>query len=144
MVTFSGYEYTDGHSYSMALHATTLVSPHFRVSEFACNDGSDEVLIHHALPWLLEAIREIIGNRPLSISSGYRTPHYNDHVIGGATRSRHKTGQAADITCRYVSRRALYRAAKRLNPGGLGAYRTFTHVDIQGVGRRWGKMRYRA
>ena len=132
-----GHAYEAGTSYSMATQATQAVSPHFRVFEFACHDGSDEVLIHPALPHLLEAIREACGGKSVHINSGYRTPAYNQG-IGGATNSRHKTGQAADIVIRGLSPAQVRKIAKDANPGGLGGYKTFTHVDVQGLYRRWG------
>lgn len=142
MIAFSGYEYeaTGLVRWSMATQSTRQLSPHFRVFEFACHDGSDEVLVHPALPWLLEAVRKAAGGRSLHINSAYRTVAYNAH-IGGASRSRHITGQAADFTVRGLSVAQTYLVAKALAPGGLGGYRTFTHVDVQGLNRRWGIRR---
>jgi len=134
---FNGYPYTHGRQYSLSGHGPGhKVSAHFTLIEFASRDGADKVIIHDALPPLLEAIREASGGRPLHINSGYRSPAHNS-AVGGATNSRHKTGQAADITVRGLSPRQVYRIAKRLNPGGLGKYNSFTHVDIQGNNRRW-------
>lgn len=145
MIPFNGHDYDPDLAtrYSMATGATFSIAPHFRVFEFACHDGSDEVLIHSALLLLLEAIRKAAGGRSIHLISGYRTPHYNDVVMSpkGSTRSRHKSGQAADFVIRELSVRQTYLLAKELNPGGLGGYRTFTHVDCQGISRRWGIRR---
>lgn len=46
----------------------------------------------------LELVREALGNNPLSISSGYRSPDLNRR-IGGAANSQHVEGKAADFTC---------------------------------------------
>ena len=116
------------------------VSDHFKVFEFACHDGSELVYIHPALAALVEKIRTTLGHS-ININSGYRTPSYNES-IGGAKHSRHKTGQAADLSSRHATPREIYLIAKDLNPGGLGGYNTFVHVDVQGNSRRWGK-RYR-
>jgi uncharacterized protein YcbK (DUF882 family) len=43
----------------------------------------------------LDPIREALG-RPVSISSGYRSPAVNK-AVGGASSSQHVLGQAADI-----------------------------------------------
>ena len=91
--------------------------------------------VHPALIALLERIRAEVGG-PVTINSGYRTPAHNAHV-GGASSSRHKYGQAADIHVRGMTNAQVYAVAKALNPGGLGKYHSFTHVDIEGVNRRW-------
>jgi len=44
----------------------------------------------------LELVRALTG-APIIISSGYRSPLVNK-AVGGATKSQHLTGQAADIT----------------------------------------------
>jgi len=47
----------------------------------------------------LEAIRaQCLGSRPMHIDSGYRCPALNT-AIGGATKSAHMSGFAADFTC---------------------------------------------
>src|SRR5690606_38204300 len=111
------------------------LSPHFVLVEFACRDGSDEVLVHPALVQLLEAIRAEAGG-PIHINSAYRTPAHN-RAVGGASQSRHVWGMAADITCRARTNAEVYEIAARLDPGGLGRYHAFTHVDVEGVLRRW-------
>ncbi|MBD3176950.1 MAG: DUF882 domain-containing protein [Armatimonadia bacterium] len=42
-----------------------------------------------------ELIRRGLARRPIHCYSGYRSPHYNEHV-GGATRSYHMLGMAMD------------------------------------------------
>jgi uncharacterized protein YcbK (DUF882 family) len=111
------------------------VAPHFRVHEFACSDGTDVLLIHPALPDLLETIRaHFIA--PVRISSGFRT-HAHNEQIGGAETSRHLWGLAADITVDDVPPDTLADYAETLGVGGLGRYDSFTHVDVWGQSRRW-------
>jgi uncharacterized protein YcbK (DUF882 family) len=112
------------------------LSDHFRLIEFACRDGSDAVLVHPALIVMLEAIREAAGGKPVHLTSGYRTPEHN-RWVGGSTHSRHVMGMAADITVRGLSVAQTYEVAEGLEPGGLGRYISFTHVDVQGRNRRW-------
>lgn len=46
----------------------------------------------------LERVRHALGDNPLIISSGYRCPELNQ-AVGGARRSAHMEGWAADFTC---------------------------------------------
>lgn len=68
------------------------VSNHFDAKEFACKDGSYELLLATELLEVLEKIREKFG--PVIINSGYRTPSWNAKV-GGAGNSYHCKGMAA-------------------------------------------------
>ncbi len=45
---------------------------------------------------LLEKLREINGNKPLFLSSGYRCPRLNK-AVGGSKTSQHMKGMAADV-----------------------------------------------
>lgn len=45
---------------------------------------------------LLEAIRKLCGNKPVIVSSGYRSPRVNA-MVGGSSSSEHMTGAAADF-----------------------------------------------
>lgn len=67
------------------------VSDHFNAKEFACKDGSYELLLATELLEVLEKIREKFG--PVIINSGYRTPSWNAKV-GGAGNSYHCKGMA--------------------------------------------------
>lgn len=84
-----------------------LVSPHFKLSEFQCRDGSDKVLIDSELVKFLEKLREYLGGDGIctvGINSGYRTPAYNVN-IGGASKSKHTEGYAADIVVKQYGKR---------------------------------------
>ena len=124
-------------TYSRSRDGDRLLSPHFRVREFACRDGTDEVKIDPALVELLEQIRCAAGGA-VTVNSGYRTPDYNARV-GGARYSQHVQGTAADITVAGVSpllagQMAEYYLGSR---GGIGVYQTFTHVDTRAGRARW-------
>lgn len=43
-------------------------------------------------------IRALLGNKPIIVSSGYRSPALNK-VIGGSNTSAHTQGWAVDFTC---------------------------------------------
>lgn len=55
------------------------LSEHFKVREFACNDGTDKILIENDLIPILERFRQYVENS-VTINSGYRTPTYNKAI----------------------------------------------------------------
>lgn len=120
----------------------TKLSQNFTVREFACNDGSDLILIDPLLVEYLQALREHVG-MPVRINSGYRSPAYNRRVKG-AKDSFHTRGQAADIWVSNNTPRQVYLTIERgevpgINPQkiGLGLYKTFVHIDTRGSRGRW-------
>jgi len=82
----------------------TLLSPHFKLKQFLCNqEGSYPryIVLKEALVFKLELILSRVNDSgyrcdTLHIMSGYRTPYYNK-VIGNVKYSRHLWGGAADI-----------------------------------------------
>lgn len=122
--------------YSLAEMGSDLrVGVNFELHEFACNDGSDIVLIHPKLIELLDRIRFEIG-APIYINSAYRSHHHN-HMIGGAQRSKHLLGFAADVRSPGLRPSQIAGIAEDLGAGGVGRYDRFTHVDVYGTERRW-------
>lgn len=124
-------------TYSLAREGNKLLSPHFRVREFACRDGSDLVKIDTDLVALLEQIRTAAGGAVV-INSGYRSAFYNQKV-GGARYSQHLLGRAADIAVEGVSPLLAAQMAEYYlgSHGGIGVYQTFTHVDTRTTRARW-------
>ena len=123
--------------YSLRKEGNAYLSPDFQVKEFACRDGSDEVVVNLRLVHTLQCIRDHFG-QPVHINSAYRTKTYNTKV-GGAAASQHLTGAAADITVKGVTPAAVAAYAETLMPdtGGIGRYQTFTHVDVRERKARW-------
>ena len=133
---FNGHAEGSAKTYSLRAHGPAFkLSEHFALIEFASRDGNDKVLVHPALVSLLEAVRAHFG-KPVRVNSGYRSPAHNRR-IGGAKSSRHVMGMAADIMIKGVTPKQVQAFVEGLNPGGLGHYMSFTHVDVEGVGRRW-------
>ena len=130
------------------------VTPHFTWSEFACRDPHATTVPPNLrantirLCWLLEKMRHQLGDVPMTIDSGYRTPDWNRHV-GGAADSRHTHGDAADFFTAQVdswvakgtaaNRAAVLAIAERIfASGGVGNENSGTlHVDARGFRARF-------
>lgn len=121
------------------------ITRHFKLDEFHCRDGTeypDEWLKYRLLPLCqqLELIRSHFGNRPISITSGYRTVTYN-RKVGGVQHSQHIQGRAADIKVKGISARRVAGEIRELirqgilQVTGLGSYHSFTHIDMRPVDR---------
>lgn len=112
------------------------LSKNFKLSEFVCKEGKNEVHIDMKLIDKLQQLRELL-DKPVSIVSGYRSPAYNK-LIGGATDSRHMYGDAADIKVTGIAPIDVALAAEGVGFDGIGVYDTWTHVDTRGYKARWG------
>lgn len=123
--------------YSKAKEGNVKLSKNFTVKEFACSDGTDTVFISLALVNLLQKIRDHFG-KAVIINSAYRTEAHNK-AIGGATYSQHKYGLAADIHINGVTPKEIATYVETLMPssGGIGIYKSFTHVDVRRAKSRW-------
>lgn len=86
----------------------------------------------------LETLRLDIGS--LGVRSGYRCAAYNK-VVGGASKSQHMSGKAADLVVPSGKQDRYVAAAKRIpsfNGGGIGVYPNGgVHVDRRGWVARW-------
>lgn len=124
-------------AYSKAKDGGKKLSGNFKVSEFACKDGSDAVLVAPRLVMVLQTIRDHFGTA-VTINSGYRTPQYNTKV-GGVAHSQHCYGTAADISVKGQTPAAVAAYARTLMPdwGGVGIYGSFTHIDVRETRSDW-------
>ena len=108
---------------------------HFIPKEIACK-GTGKLSVNTGLLDKLDLLRSRLGH-PLSVSSVFRSPYHNAKV-GGAPRSMHLFGLAADIQIVGEDKNLILELAKDLGFTGFGYYRTFLHVDL-GRKREWGK-----
>ena len=124
-------------AFSYATEGSTRLSNHFKVYEFRCKDNTDPIFVAPALVNILETIREHF-NKPVYINSAYRNPAYNA-MIGGAKKSMHMYGMAADIHINGVTPKQIAEFAETLMPdsGGIGIYDNFCHIDVRYVKSRW-------
>lgn len=121
------------------------ITKNFNLNEFVCKSGKAEMLINEDVIAHIQRLQRFRDwfNRPMQITSGYRTPEYNKSV-GGVNDSQHVLGLATDI-----NHPADYpREKERLNEyrhnvqnywadlckadgvrGGCGWYNGFFHLD---------------
>jgi len=95
---------------------------------------------------LLDYLNQIVNlvgpGKEVHVFSAYRSPKYNDWLVrtgkGAAPNSLHTTGQALDLTIPGVRLTKVWRAAAKLQHGGVGNYRRrgFIHIDTGPV-RYW-------
>ena len=118
-------------SYIMDTDANEKVGQHFKVKEFACQDGSQVVFIDSHLVSILDILRNEVG-KPVIINSGYRTPTRNK-AVGGAKYSYHMRGMAADIRINGMSAKEIANKLNKIIPDecGIIVYNTWVHIDTR-------------
>lgn len=113
------------------------LNEHFSSEEFECKCGCGLYIHNEKLLTILTEAREYFG-APLRVLSGLRCEEHN-RKVGGAVKSQHLLGTAADISVVGVSPWVVANyIEKTAKPGGLGRYDTFTHVDVREGRARWG------
>jgi len=118
------------------------LSKNFSRHEFECRCcGRAE--INQRLVDALQELRDLAG-LPVRVISGYRCPEHNQ-AIGGATRSQHLLGTAADIVVSGMIPAGMCRLAEDIEAfhnGGIGVYpdKGFIHVDVRDGRARWGQL----
>jgi zinc D-Ala-D-Ala carboxypeptidase len=86
-----------------------MLSPNFSLTEFtdsqtAARMGIDNdppvelVPVLKATARCMEDVRDLLGGKPVLVSSAYRSPELNA-AIGGSKNSQHMSGEAVDFTC---------------------------------------------
>jgi hypothetical protein len=116
------------------------LSPHFKLGEFMCHcplhypkgvhaPGCHVAMISTALVRNLEVLRSKFYPSGLGIVDSYRCP-WENHRVGGVSRSQHELGTAADIP--GVATFAQVRALKLFT--GIGYNKSdnlVVHVDMR-------------
>ena len=85
---------------------TTWLSPHFSLDELIATQHRQfenwppppVQSVLRQVAGRMEAVRALLGDRPIAISSGYRNTQVN-RAVGGAFHSAHLTGHAVDFNC---------------------------------------------
>lgn len=120
------------------------LSDHFWRQEFHCTGCSPQSpcarggwdTVDSGLLMVLETVRRHF-DAPMRVNSGHRCPERNA-AVGGAPRSQHLVGRAADIVVDGMSPASVYAFLDPWHRGGLGLYRSFVHIDTRSDGpARW-------
>ena len=128
------------------VHANNLsehVSEHFTLQELLRTNGPIEYgRIDSELVKGLESLREAIGNKPINVTSGYRSLKRQLQLISqgnqASKKSRHMSGDAVDIYVNGMSGRELAEKARELFPNaGIGIANTWIHLDFRGKRADW-------
>ncbi|SFB33739.1 Putative peptidoglycan binding domain-containing protein [Amycolatopsis marina] len=138
-VTANGVADSSTHTKLNALEGSGGSTAHFNFSEFYSKDGSrfsggkvGESTVKEnvrRLMYKLEAVRKKVGNKPMTINSGFRSKSHNSKV-GGASNSQHLYGIAADFVSSGVSTRTFYVACETSGFSGLERYTvSWQHAD---------------
>lgn len=111
-----------------------MISKNFKRSEFACKCGCGFDTVDTALIIVLQSIRDRFG--ALVVNSGCRCASHNKSV-GGAAKSQHLLGRAADIRPLNAGVKAVADWVKLNLPDvSCGEYNTFVHIDTR-TGKPW-------
>ena len=126
----------------------TMLTPHFTLEELTDSQTAARKGIHNVPPLgsperanlqrtaeTMEKVRAILGDKPILISSGYRSPKVNA-AVGGAKSSAHISGLAVDFSCPGFG--TPLAICKQLEPhmGELGVdqliheYNTWVHLGL--------------
>ena len=121
------------------------LTKNFSLQEFNSKCGRD--IPNEILPNIIELAKNLqvlrdAVNKPISITSGYRSPEHNTKVKG-AKNSQHIKGTAADIKVLGMTPKEVALVIEgliesgKMKQGGIGIYRTWVHYDIRNKKARW-------
>lgn len=117
------------------------LSNDFNSIEFDChgNGCCCKTYIDENLVEYLQMIRNHFRN-PVNINSAYRCEKHNA-AVGGVSGSRHKYGQAADISVKGISPAEVAKYAESIGVLGIGLYEgddgNFVHIDTRDYKSFW-------
>lgn len=118
------------------------LSAHFSRHEMACRHCG-QMHVSARLLSALEAFREVCGNVPVIVNSGYRCAQHPKE-IRKAKPGTHTHGWAADVVVNGMGVLRMFELAQQVPAfarGGIGVYPQdgFVHLDVRPSGQaRWG------
>jgi zinc D-Ala-D-Ala carboxypeptidase len=117
------------------------LSTHFTWREAACRCCGripSETAVRETAEWL-ERVRAALGGRAILVNSWSRCPKHNQ-AVGGVPTSLHQRGIAVDLRVAGMTPAQVQEALRAHQEcgliGGLGSYKTFTHID-RGPKKSW-------
>lgn len=127
--------------------AITIKAPNFTWAEalHMGSTGDYRQPIHAGITYniiqvaeVMQGVRRLFNGASITIHSWYRDPSTNRRV-GGASQSRHMSGDAVDFSVEGMSLVDVY---NKLDPwwnikGGLARGDGFVHIDCRGYRARW-------
>lgn len=118
-------------SYIVNTQKNESIGKWFKVKEFACKDESPIVFVDSYLVGILDILRNEI-QKPIIITSGYRTPEWNTKC-GGAKYSYHMRGMAADIRSDGITPEEIANKLNKIVPDecGIIVYKSWVHFDTR-------------
>lgn len=118
------------------------LTKHFSLSELTVNrygfpnqPNAEQTKCLLALATHLENVRDLLGGKPITVTSGFRTYMLNT-LVGGAPKSDHMRGFACDFVVKDQSPAQVFRALKNAHDAGniafdqLIAYPRHTHISF--------------
>ena len=113
------------------------LSNNFSSTEFDCHGSGccSKTEIDSKLVEYLQKIRDYF-KAPVTINSAYRCEKHNA-AIGGASQSKHKYGQAADIVVKDIAPTEVAKYAESIGILGIGLYSNFVHIDTRTTKAFW-------
>jgi len=126
------------------------MTPHFTARELNVEGAPTAVRVNaQRVAELLERVRAALGNKPVTVTSGYRPPARNA-AAGGASTSQHLDGSAADFKVAGYGRAELARALEAAAAAGkLGEFGQLivypyttghAHISLPRAGKRNGEV----
>lgn len=120
------------------------LTPHFKLGEFLSKNSMEGVTPTilanlRRLAEKLEEVRELLGNRPMRITSGFRTvaDHYRIYREMGVTNkaripmgSHHLNGTAADFMVDGMTSAAVRKILDPVWQGGMELGVVHNHLDL--------------
>ena len=108
-----------------------MINQYFNRKEFACSCGCGFDAVDKVLLDVLTTVREHF-NTPVTITSGCRCESHNKK-IGGAKKSYHVRGKAADIKVRGFHAEEVYNFISQQCPSHFGVilYPSWVHIDVR-------------
>ena len=123
------------------IDAEPMLSENFTRAEMECPCCFQCIILPDFM-FRLQRLRTKM-DRPMYVNSGFRCPLHNT-AIGGAKKSRHLEGIAADISVIDWTSAEKYEClalAIELGFKGIGIYERFFHFDMRpGAGKLWASL----